>query len=121
VKLVLPLLRYLPHGETYRLVVIQRALDEVLASQAAMLQRLGREAARLTGAALAAQYIRQETEVLAWLRARPWIGVLPLRYDTVLADPISAADEIAGFLGDGFDAIACAAAIEPSLRHHQTI
>ena len=45
VKLVLPLIPSLPPGESYRLVVIQRDLGEVLDSQRRMLDRLGREGA----------------------------------------------------------------------------
>lgn len=119
VKLVMPLLRFLPLGEAYRLVLIQRDLTEVLASQSAMLERLGRGAANLTEAALAAQYIRQETEILAWLDTRPGIGVLPLRYDAVLADPAAAAAAIATFLGVPFDTRACADAIDPRLQRQK--
>src|SRR5438067_7880099 len=43
VKIVAHLLPYLPAGEEYRIVFMHRALEEVTASQSAMLKRLGRE------------------------------------------------------------------------------
>ncbi len=41
VKLALPLVMQLPPGEPYRVIVIERHPREVIASQCAMLQRLG--------------------------------------------------------------------------------
>lgn len=119
VKIVLPLLPHLPGSEAYRILVIQRDLREVLASQAQMLQRLGRRPSALRPRALAAQYLSQERIVLGFLQSRPGIGVLPLDYDTVLKDPHGTARRIAAFLGGAFDASACAAAIEPGLRRQR--
>ena len=119
VKVVLPLLPHLPRGEVYRVVLIQRDMREVLASQAAMLQRLGKRPSSLRPRALAAQYISQETMVLRFLETRPGIGVLPLDYQAVLDDPRAAAERIARLLQGGLDAAACAAAIEPGLRRQR--
>ena len=116
VKIVLPLLPHLPRGEAYRVLLIQRDLREVLASQARMLQRRGRRPSSLRPRALAAQYISQERIVLNFLQSRPGIGVLPLDYDLVLRDPHGTAQRIAAFVVGAFDAAACAAAIEPGLR-----
>ena len=117
VKLVLPLVPSLPPGESYRLVVIQRDLDEVLHSQRRMLDRLGRDGAvGVSQEALARQYRQQELRVGTWLDARPGIGVLPLRYDEILSDPRRTADVIATFLDRTFDIQSAAIAIDPSLR-----
>jgi tetratricopeptide (TPR) repeat protein len=116
VKIVLPLLPHVPRGEFYRVLLIQRDLREVLLSQTQMLQRLGRRPSTLRPRALAAQYTGQERSVLGFLSARPGIGVLPLDYATVLADPNATAARIAAFLGGAFDEAACAAAIAPAFR-----
>lgn len=42
VKVVAPLLPYLPDGRAYRILFMERDLDEVLASPQRMLTRLGR-------------------------------------------------------------------------------
>ena len=118
VKLVLPLVPYLPMDSAYRLILISRDLGEVLESQGRMLTRLGRgdKAARLAGDALGRQYQGQEARVRAWLERRPEIAVLSLRYDRVLADPRGAAESIAAFLDRPFDVQAASEAIEPALR-----
>lgn len=119
VKIVLPLLPQLPRGEVYRVLLIQRDMREVLASQAAMLRRLGKRPSSLRPRALAAQYISQETMVLRLLETRRGMGVLPLDYRAALHDPHGTAERIAAFLGGEFDAAACAAAIEPALRRQR--
>jgi tetratricopeptide (TPR) repeat protein len=118
-KIVLPLLSHLPRGEAYRILLIQRELHEVLLSQAAMLQRLGRRVSTPRPRALAARYASQEGIVARFLARRPGIGVLPLDYAAVLSDPLGTARQIAAFLGQAFAEEACAVAIEPALRRQR--
>jgi LPS sulfotransferase NodH len=118
VKLVLPLVPFLPRNETYRLIVIQRDLTAVVASQERMLARLGRaeQAANLTAEALMREYRAQEQRVVHWLTARPGIATLPLDYDAILRDPQGAAEVVAAFLGRDFDVAAAAQAVDPTLK-----
>jgi predicted AlkP superfamily phosphohydrolase/phosphomutase/tetratricopeptide (TPR) repeat protein len=118
VKLVLPLAPFLPGRESYRLIVIQRDLNAVVASQEQMLSRLGREdqAAHLTAEALMCEYCAHEQRVLNWLETRSGIAVLPLEYDVVLRDPKGAAETIGAFLCRPFDVQAASAAVEPALK-----
>jgi tetratricopeptide (TPR) repeat protein len=122
VKLALPLLPHLPGGEAYRILIIERDSAEVIASQRAMVKRLGRAGASLDDASLAAEYGRQRKRVLRWLGGRPEVAVLPLRYGAVLSDPQGTAFRVASFLkgsfglGGSFDGDAAAAAIDPGLR-----
>jgi hypothetical protein len=122
VKLALPLLPHLPGGEAYRILIIERDPAEVIASQRAMLKRLGRAGASLDDTSLAVEYRRQRERVLRWLGGRPEVAVLPLGYGTVLSDPQGTAVRVASFLGTSFglgtsfDDDAAAAAIDPALR-----
>ena len=120
VKLALPLVQRLPAGELYRLLIIDRDLREVVASQRKMLERLGRGGANLSDEALMREYERQRDRVAAWLNRRPEIAVLPVRYEQVLADSLKVSGEIAGFLGRPFQIQAAAAAVDPSLRRQFT-
>jgi hypothetical protein len=116
VKLALPLLPHLPGGEAYRILIIERDAAEVIASQRAMLKRLGRAGASLDDVSLAAEYRRQRERILRWLGARPEVAVLPLGYGAVLSDPQGTAFRVASFLGGSFDGDAAAGAIDPALR-----
>lgn len=118
VKLALPLVVHLPLGESYRLILIERDAREVIASQGAMLKRLGRarQAADLDDERLATAYARQREQVRAWLERRPEVAVLPLRYDDFLADPNGTARHIVSFLNRDLDTEAAARAVDPTLR-----
>jgi hypothetical protein len=116
VKIVAPLLPYLPVGQEYRLIFMHRALDEVIASQRAMLVRLGREGAKLDTPALMRAYTSQLVRVQGWLGRRPEIPVLAVAYADAVADPTAVATGLAGLLGDPFDVAVAASAVDPSLR-----
>lgn len=118
VKLVLPLVPFLPRNENYRLILIQRDLAAVVASQERMLSRLGREeqGAHLTTEMLMREYCSQEHRVLQWLEARPGIAVLSLEYDAILRDSMGSAEAVATFLGRPFDTEAAAQAVDPTLK-----
>jgi tetratricopeptide (TPR) repeat protein len=116
VKIVAHLLPYLPAGEQYRLIFMHRNIQEVVASQRAMLERLGRKGGELGDARLIRTYTQQLVQVQTWLRRRAEIPVLAVNYAEALADPAATAARLARFLGEPFDAQAATAAIEPALR-----
>lgn len=119
VKIVAPLLLYLPRGEQYRLIIMHRALDEVVASQRAMLQRLGRSGGSLGDTELARAFTSQLVRVQNWLEQRPEIPVLAVGYADAIIDPSGTATRLAQFLSEPFDVFAAGAAIDASLRHHR--
>lgn len=122
VKVVAPLLPHLPAGPAYRVVLLDRDLGEVLASQRRMLDRLGRPAA--DDAVLASAYRRHMDRARGWIERTPGAVGLDLAHADVIADPAAAAARLAGFLrDDGLDAAldpaAMAAAVDPSLHRER--
>src|ERR1051326_4992770 len=91
VKVVAQLLRFLPAGEQYRVVFMHRNLDEVIASQKAMLTRLKRKGGTLPANRLRTVYTGQLVQVLSMLRRRKDIAVLSVDYAAALADPAATA------------------------------
>lgn len=119
VKVVSQLLFDLPATERYRIVFMERDLDEVLASQETMLARLGRPAAPRERMRAAFQaHLRQ---VDAWLDQQPHIARLRVAYAALIADPQQMAREISQFLGGTADASAMAGAIDLSLYRNRKI
>ena len=116
VKMVAQLLPNLPSGPKYRIVFMERPLEEVIASQDAMLDRLGRPQAgkRSNLARTYAAQIEQVKRVLAQHEGH--VSVLPIAYGRALAEPASVVAEISAFLGGVLDTEAAADAIDPSLR-----
>lgn len=116
VKIVAQLLPRLPATEDYRIVFMHRNLEEVVASQRAMLDRLGRAQDSLQDENLKQIYAGQLVRVQEWLRRAPGVQVLAVNYTQALADPATTAARLAAFLGEPFDALTAARAIEPALR-----
>jgi predicted AlkP superfamily phosphohydrolase/phosphomutase/Flp pilus assembly protein TadD len=119
IKVVAHLLPYLPDGEDYRIVFLHRDLREVVASQRAMLERLGRRGGQLAQARLIRTFTQQLVRVQTWLRRRSDIPVLAVHYADALGDPAATAARLVRFFGAPFDEAAAAAAIDPAMRRQK--
>jgi hypothetical protein len=115
VKMIGALLKHLPAGQCYRVIFMQRAIDEVLASQRQMLIRRGEPADTVPDERMAALFGRHLEQVEAWIAGQPNIEVLYVEHGQVLADPLSQAVRINQFLGGGLDVESMAAVVDPSL------
>ncbi len=113
VKVVLPLLRYLPPETPIDLLVIHRPLNEVVASQDAMLSRLGKSSSSdsRTTTALFANLMQNLPDFLR--RRYPW-RVLHIAYHKMLSSPLLECDRISSFLGRDFEARQAAGAVDPA-------
>ncbi|HVU23899.1 MAG TPA: alkaline phosphatase family protein [Opitutus sp.] len=120
-KLVAQLLPALPPAtrESYRLVWMERDLDEVLASQAVMLNRLNAAGAALDRRKLRTVFARQLRLIEAEVARRGW-PVLKVNYHRCLGQPAAVAAELASFLGLPLDCVAMAAAVDPALHRQRT-
>lgn len=120
VKIVANLLPHLPPGEEYRIILMLRRPEEIVASQKAMLDRLGRRGARMAPEHLIRTYTGHLVRVRAWLNGRPDVRVLAVDYADSLTEPANTAARLFTFLGDPFDSSAAARCVEPSLRRQHT-
>ncbi len=116
VKIVSHLLPFLPAGEEYRLIFMRRDLHEVVASQKAMIARLGRQGGKIGDAALMRTYTGQLVQVQNWLRKTPGVQAITVEYAGALRDPAGTAERLSAFLGSPFDAQAAAGMVEAGLR-----
>lgn len=118
VKVISFLLEKLPRGYDYRVVFLNREIQEVLASQKKMLSRRGETAAtsdeRMTE--LFEEHLRK---VRRLLRDDARFETLPVPYAEVIADPGTQARRIARFVGVPADAAGMASAVDPSLYRNR--
>src|SRR5688572_22859307 len=84
VKLVHLLLPDLPCGYEYRVLFMHRDMDEVLASQQAMLERLRRTGADLSPERLADVFSKQLRRVRDWIAKQPGVSALDVHYRQVI-------------------------------------
>lgn len=117
-KVISQLLFALPDTQNYHVLLMQRDLDEVLASQAAMLVRRGRLGAAQTET-LRKAFIAHQRRLEDWLPKQQHLKSHKINYADVVAEPLSSAEEIARFLGIDLDVAAMAAAVDPSLYRNR--
>jgi hypothetical protein len=115
VKVVHLLLPCLPPDREYRVLLMQRDLAEVIASQREMLTLQGRPLANLPEAKMREIFEKQLAEVRQWLTQQPTFQVLPIQHREVIKTPLPAAQRIAAFLGGSLDPQRMAAAVDPGL------
>lgn len=120
IKVIAALIPRLPADHTYRVVFMQRRLDQVLASQRRMLDRLGKPGAALSDERLAAALSRQVTAALEWCRSAPGVRVIEVDYHALCTDPRPVCEAINTFLGGGLDVEAMTATPDPSLYRQRS-
>jgi len=118
IKIISWLLEYLPESNNYQVLFMSRDLEEVLKSQAKMLERRG-ESNSTEDARMRASLEQSVKQARALLRARPGCEVCDLDYRAVLADPPAVARRIQAFLGRRLDIDRMAAAVDPSLYRNR--
>lgn len=101
----------------YRIVFMERPLDEVLASQQAMLLRGGAKPAE--AALLRKAFETQLSQLDTWIAAQPLLTVMRMPYHEVLREPATAAQALDDFLGGGLDVAAMALAVDPALHRER--
>ena len=118
VKIVSPLLTYLPESFDYQVIFMRRPLAEIIDSQHAMLDARGSE--RGSGDARTAElYAAHLAQVERFLRRRRCFSTVMIEYPQVLADPRAQAEKIQAFLGLPLDAARMAAVADPSLHRNR--
>ncbi len=118
VKMVYLLIYNLPPGVEYRVLFMHRNLNEVLASQKVMLDRLGKPT-RLEDARLAVMFQNHIVKFATWVKDRPNLRVLDVDYNALVTNPEPIVAEINRFLGGHLDVAAMAGTVEPSLYRNR--
>lgn len=115
VKMISALLRHLPEGYRYKVIFMQRAMPEVLASQRQMLIRRGEDPDKVSDERMAELFSKHLEQVEAWLAQQPHFETLYVSYNEMLADPEPHAQRINAFLGGGLDVERMVNVIDPNL------
>ena len=120
VKVISQLLDQLPLHKSYKIVFALRKMDEILASQRAMLARRGQPCDRVSDAAMADAFGRHLNDVQQWLAEHPQMEVLYVNYAAVLRDPLAISREIKDFLTLPLDVRQMASVVDESLYRQRT-
>jgi tetratricopeptide (TPR) repeat protein len=126
VKVVVPLLAALPprlrkpgsepESLHYRILFMERDMEEVLQSQNTMLQRLGKSpAANEKAADISKVYRQQERHAKSWC-ASVGIHAMSVSFQALVHRPDEILPQLAGFLGTTYKLPAMRACIDPALH-----
>ena len=115
VKVIPVLLPYLPQHLKYKIILMKRDLEEVLASQEAMLQTLGRRGSSAGNGTLKSIFARQLSETERWLAEQPHLEVIKVDFRDAVCNPEVTARMVADFLGLSLELGKMTQAVDPSL------
>lgn len=120
VKIIYRLLEYLPTDYRYRVLFMERPLDQVIASQQLMLQRRATEGATVSNEQLRAIFTSELGRVKNWLAAQNNFKLLEVPYARVLESSQSESQRICDFLEMPLDATAMAARVNQKLYRQRS-
>jgi len=117
-KVISHLLEDLPDDNFYRVILMRRDFDEIIASQNKMLDRRG-EANSIEDAAAKEAYIRHLVDVRFMVRKRPNFEMLEIQYTQALQAPRTFVADVNEFLGGKFDTDAMMSVVDPELYRNR--
>ena len=120
IKVISSLLTFLPNRHQYRVIFMRRPLDEILASQDKMLQRLGQEVPPAPKESVKQAFEHHLSQIRGWLLKQPNMAVLFVDYSSVLQDAHREASTICSFLGLDLDVDSMARGVDQSLHRQRS-
>jgi hypothetical protein len=120
VKVIAALLPSLPGGYPYRVIFMERAMPEVLASQRQMLIRRGEDPHKIPDDVIAKLFEKHLKQVNEWVSQQPNVARLDVNYNEMLKNPQPFIDQIDAFLGHQLDTLKMAAVVDPALHRQRS-
>lgn len=115
VKVITALLKHLPKKFYYDVIIMRRAMDEILASQKKMLERRGEDPDKVSDQEMADLFGKHFAQVMDWVRQQKNIRFLEVSYNEMLVSPEEEIGRVNRFLGGELDTDAMLAKIDPGL------
>lgn len=117
-KVISHLLEALPDDNFYRVILMRRDFDEIIASQNKMLVRRA-EKNPIEDAAAKEAYIRHLVDVRFMVRKRPNFEMIEVHFTQALQAPQTFVAEVNAFLGGNLDTDAMTTVIDPDLYRNR--
>lgn len=119
IKVISALLEYLPSNYSYKIIFLERDIQEVLASQRKMLANRN-EQSTVDDAEIAVQLQKHLSVVKPWLVRQPNMEVLYVNYNALIANPVPFCEKIVSFLGLPLDPARMLAVPDKMLYRNRT-
>ena len=119
IKVLYHLLKALPETLHYKVIFMQRPLNEVMQSQDRMLAGLGRDDIAPASAELAMTFAQQLDDTLSWASEQSYIELWQCDYPQLIENPTHTLQELAHFLETELSLETLKQSIEPNLYRVQ--
>ena len=117
IKVIAQLINHLPDEYNYKIIFMERELDEVLVSQQKMLGKNPDPNTIPMGLYTAFQ--KQLDKMYAWVESQPTVELMKVKYTDVLEKPIEVAEEVASFIDMDLDGEAMASVVDKDLYRNR--
>jgi hypothetical protein len=118
-KVISFLIKDLPDDNDYRVIFMRRDLDEVLASQDKMIQRLGTTDSSADAEAMKEAYRNDIVRARLLCKKRPNFELIEVHYRSTIEDPVETSHKVNAFLGHRLDEEAMWEAVDESLYRNR--
>ncbi|MHC4267335.1 MAG: sulfotransferase domain-containing protein [Planctomycetota bacterium] len=118
-KMISQLLYDLPSNENYKVIFMQRNMNEILASQEKMLERRGNKKDEISDEKMGEFFNKHLSKIMEWLDERKYMDVLYINYNDILGNPGEQIIILNHFLNDKLDAGKAVNAIDKSLYRNR--
>ena len=119
IKIVSALLPGLPNNYFYRVIFMQRNLDEVILSQNKMLRRRGEPVDESSDEQMRGMLEKHLVRTKLWIEGQANVTVVEVPYSEVIAHPRSQAKRVRNFLRVNLDVKNMASAVDPGLYRNR--
>ena len=121
VKMVSMLLYELPADQHFKIIFMQRNMEEILASQRVMLERMGkRESSEFDGGVMKQKFEDHLRDAENWLSEQENMDVLFVKFNEVIENPEAQVVQIVDFLDRDLDAVKMVAVRDRNLHRQRT-
>lgn len=120
VKVIYKLIYELPANEQYRVIFMQRDVEEVVASQEKMLVRNGQDPADVPRDVIANLFQSDVMSFRSWVATKPYIQMHVVDYGNFVEQPLVEATKISEFLDTPLNTSAMATVVDPKLYRNRS-
>ena len=117
-KVISHLLETLPDENFYRVILVRRDFDEIIASQNKMLERRGEEN-QVADSTVKEAYIRHLVDIRYMVRRRPNFEMIEVQFKQAMETPRSFVTDVNKFLGGNLDVESMMAVVDLELYRNR--
>lgn len=121
IKIISPLLRYLPEKYDYKIIFMERNIDEIILSQNTMLKKSGKSPGRISDKRLHELYAQEIRSVKSWMDKQSNIDVLFVNYADLISDAIRHLRRLENFLDCRFDLHKMSAVVDKTMYRSKIV